>query len=48
MLNDELRAVGTTWTYTASTGPRVDSVSVSIPGVEVTARTFALWYVTVE
>ncbi|MBK8597340.1 MAG: protein kinase [Holophagales bacterium] len=47
-LNDELTAVGPVWTYTAGRGPRVDSVSVSIPGVEVTARTFVHWYVNVE
>ncbi len=47
-LNDELTAVGPVWTYTAGHGPRVDSVSVSIPGVEVNARTFVHWYVNVE
>ncbi len=47
-LNDDLTAVGPAWTYTAGSGPRVDLVSVAIPGVEVTPRTVVLWYVNVE
>lgn len=47
-LNDELVAIGPSWTYKVGPGKRVDLVSVSLPDVEVSARTIVIWHVIVE
>jgi serine/threonine-protein kinase len=47
-LNGEVVASGSSWTYTARSGRRVDLVTVSLPGVAVTPRTIVVWNVSVE
>jgi hypothetical protein len=47
-LNDELVAIGTSWTYKAGPGRRVDLVTVSLPGAAASPGTFLAWHFSVE